>query len=156
MSLSLARSALKVRRTILVVNGAVSLPTTPPGRRSGSYRTLARQPVPAGSARQAVWITIGPATERWAIRLPGSYSVTSSRNSRRPMACMTIRPRRPTPGFGRIQPLGFGHRRHPHRVIGPDGQEPEHLLGGTVNDDALLDPHDRFLLHRGHRSQRSR
>ena len=45
---------------------------------------------------------------------------------------------------------------HPHRVIGPDGQEPEHLLGGTINDDAVLDPHDRFLLHRGHRSQRSR
>jgi len=46
---------------------------------------------------QAVRIFIAPATERWAIRLPGSYSVTSSRNSRRPIAFITIRPRRPTP-----------------------------------------------------------
>jgi hypothetical protein len=64
MSLSLATSALKVRRTILAVNGAVSLRTTPPGSRSGSYSTVARQPEPAGSAIQAVTICIGPATER--------------------------------------------------------------------------------------------
>jgi hypothetical protein len=61
-----------LRRTILAVNGAANRPTTPPGSRSGSYRTDARQPLPAGSVMQAVRIAIAPAPERWAIRLPGS------------------------------------------------------------------------------------
>src|SRR4029434_674192 len=132
--LSLARSARKLRRIILAVNGAVSLLTTSPGRRSGSYRTVARQPVPArasqpptspgsrqassgtvagqpvpaGSARQAVWITVGPATERWAIRLPGSYSVTSSQELAPPHGLHDHPSAAPhSHGGGRIQPLGL-------------------------------------------------
>jgi hypothetical protein len=147
MSLSLARSARKLRRTILAVNGAVSLPNTPPGSRWGSYTTVARQPLPAGSAMQAVWISIGPATERWGdppARLVHGHLIQELTLPHglhdRPSAATHPH------GGGRIQPLRLGHRRHPHRVIGPDRQELEHLLGWTVNDDALFDPHDRFLL----------
>jgi hypothetical protein len=78
------RSPRWLRPTVRATKGAISQLLGSPGRRSGAKTTVARIPSGAGSAWQAVRITVEWDTLRWPTRQPGSYSMTSSSNSVRP------------------------------------------------------------------------
>jgi hypothetical protein len=85
-------------------------------------------------------------TVRCAMRLPGSYSVTSSMNSaRRPANFMTIRPRRPTSigaaGSAAVETSQCDSTTDAIHAASFDRtlQEREYVLGRAMDEDAFLD-----------------